>query len=61
MATPSVGDGNDDVGPRRFFCDAEWNDNLHPCDTGFAAIADAVCSAIKSDSMAEVSGSCLLQ
>ena len=52
------GDGNDDVGPRRFFCDAEWNDNLHPCDAGFAAIAEAVGAAIKRDSTATAARAC---
>lgn len=54
------GDGSD-LGPRKFFCDATWNDNLHPCDAGFAAIAQGVHTAIKRDATADVSGSCLVQ
>ena len=57
------GGGSDgsDLGPRKFFCDDTWNDNLHPCDAGFAAIAEEVRAAIKGDATADVSGACLLQ
>jgi hypothetical protein len=35
-------------GPGPYFCDETWNDQLHPCDRGFRAIADSVCAAVRA-------------
>ena len=34
--------------PCIYMCDSTWNDQLHPCDRGFTAIAQAVHDAITS-------------